>query len=206
MNIKNTEDRRVRKSKQALRKAFRELITEKPLKYITIKELVERADLNRSTFYHHYKDIPDMFAQLEQELYDELSQVKCRNVLERDSIPELQKKTYQYIYDLCRKIKENAELFECILNKNGDLNFVNRCEELLASNIMPTVEKALDDSLDVGMLYHFLQGGCLGIIKAWANSGFSESIKNTSERLFYYARGLIVSHNQLAGKETELLL
>ena len=106
MNIKNTEDRRVRKSKQALRKAFRELITEKPLKYITIKELVERADLNRSTFYHHYKDIPDMFAQLEQELYDELSQVKCRNVLERDSIPELQKRRISIYMIFAARLKK----------------------------------------------------------------------------------------------------
>ena len=52
------ENRNVRKSKKAIQKAFAELLSEKnDINKITVKELVERADISKSTFYSHYQDI-----------------------------------------------------------------------------------------------------------------------------------------------------
>ena len=50
-------NRRVQFTKNALREAMIELITEKPLTSITVKDVCARADINRSTFYLHYKDV-----------------------------------------------------------------------------------------------------------------------------------------------------
>ena len=66
------KDRRIRKSKEALKNSLIELMKEKPVNNITVKELVLTADLNRSTFYNYYCDIPDMLQKLEMELYNEL--------------------------------------------------------------------------------------------------------------------------------------
>ncbi len=41
------KDRRIRKTKQVLRQSFASLLAEKPLEDITVKELTERADINR---------------------------------------------------------------------------------------------------------------------------------------------------------------
>jgi len=54
------EDRRVRKTRKAIRDVFCELTKEKKLNEITIKELCALADINKSTFYLHYKDIYDL--------------------------------------------------------------------------------------------------------------------------------------------------
>ena len=43
---------------------------EKSIKEITVQELVDEVDINRSTFYLHYKDIYDLVEQLEQEVFD----------------------------------------------------------------------------------------------------------------------------------------
>ena len=51
-------DRRVRKTKSQLRKGLARLLQEKSIGEITVKELVEEVDINRSTFYLHYSDIP----------------------------------------------------------------------------------------------------------------------------------------------------
>lgn len=51
------EDRRVRKTKKAIQDVFCEMIKEKKLNEITVKELCARADINKSTFYLHYRDI-----------------------------------------------------------------------------------------------------------------------------------------------------
>ena len=54
-------DRRVRKTKQQLQDGFIYLRKQKDLKEITVKELCELTDLNRGTFYLHYKDILKLF-------------------------------------------------------------------------------------------------------------------------------------------------
>ena len=51
------EDRRVRRTKQLIKQSLIELMHEKPFKDITVKDITERADLNRGTFYLHYVDI-----------------------------------------------------------------------------------------------------------------------------------------------------
>ena len=61
-------DRRVRKTRAQLRQGLAELLKEKSLKEITVKELVEKVDINRSTFYLHYADIYDMMEKIENEL------------------------------------------------------------------------------------------------------------------------------------------
>ena len=62
-------DRRVRKTKQQLQDGFIYLRKQKDLKEITVKELCELTDLNRGTFYLHYKDIYDLSEQLEESLF-----------------------------------------------------------------------------------------------------------------------------------------
>ena len=65
-----TEDSRVRRTKRLLRQGLTELLQEKSIKKITVRELSERVDINRGTFYLHYKDIYDLVSFLEPELFD----------------------------------------------------------------------------------------------------------------------------------------
>ena len=57
-----------RKTKTAIHNTFLELRSKKPLEKITIKELCEKAQINKSTFYSHYKDIYDLSDQLETDV------------------------------------------------------------------------------------------------------------------------------------------
>ncbi|OUZ28679.1 hypothetical protein A5806_001417 [Enterococcus faecium] len=50
-------DRRVKKTEKALAEALSTLLVNKKIQAITIRELTETADVHRSTFYTHYKDI-----------------------------------------------------------------------------------------------------------------------------------------------------
>ncbi|MDO4925716.1 MAG: TetR/AcrR family transcriptional regulator [Turicibacter sp.] len=58
------EDRRVRRTKQLIKQSLIELMHEKEFKEITVKDITERADLNRGTFYLHYVDIYDLLIAL----------------------------------------------------------------------------------------------------------------------------------------------
>ncbi|TGE37293.1 TetR/AcrR family transcriptional regulator [Desulfosporosinus fructosivorans] len=69
------KDRRVRKTEQAIQAAFAKLLSEKSMENITVKSLCETADINKSTFYLHYKDIYDCADRLRDTIVDELSAV-----------------------------------------------------------------------------------------------------------------------------------
>jgi AcrR family transcriptional regulator len=56
MHEKRTKDRRTQKTEALLREALAELIHEKPYDDIVIKEIVDRANVGRSTFYTHFRD------------------------------------------------------------------------------------------------------------------------------------------------------
>lgn len=53
-------DLRIKKTKRAIRSAFAELIKEKPMEKITVKEIAERAEINKTTFYAHYETVYDL--------------------------------------------------------------------------------------------------------------------------------------------------
>lgn len=73
MNADNsTVDRRVRRTKKIFKSHFIELVKEKGYKNVTVTDVVERADYNRSTFYIYYKDKEDLAEELVLETLKDL--------------------------------------------------------------------------------------------------------------------------------------
>ena len=87
-------DRRVRKTKAQLRAGLASLMKEKNVNDITVKELVEAVDINRSTFYLHYTDIRNMLESVEHEMLEEIEN------LIRDHPIGLNENTFLFIADL----------------------------------------------------------------------------------------------------------
>jgi len=67
-----TLDRRVRKTRAQLRKCLSTLLETKKVQNITVKELAQMADINRGTFYLHYKDVYDLLDNIQKDLLKEL--------------------------------------------------------------------------------------------------------------------------------------
>lgn len=61
-------DKRIEKTQAAIKSTFITLLKKKPLRKITIKELCEKANINKSTFYMHYKDIYHLMDSLRREV------------------------------------------------------------------------------------------------------------------------------------------
>ena len=66
------ENQRTRLTKRLLRESLLGLLEEKPVERITVKELCERAELNRSTFYAYYQDVVQLYYEMGNELVDAL--------------------------------------------------------------------------------------------------------------------------------------
>ena len=68
------DDRRVRRTKTNIKKAFIELLKEKSFQEITVRELSERADINRKTFYAYYTGMEELLAAVMDEMQDRSAQ------------------------------------------------------------------------------------------------------------------------------------
>ena len=65
-------DIRIEKTKRSIKNAFIELRSRKSLERITVKEVCEKAEINKSTFYSHYQDIYDLSDKLETEVVESI--------------------------------------------------------------------------------------------------------------------------------------
>ena len=69
------DDRRVRKTKKALRQGLVALLAQKNLKDISVRELTDAVDLHRGTFYVHYRDIYELYDRMWQERIEEIREI-----------------------------------------------------------------------------------------------------------------------------------
>lgn len=165
-------DRRVRKTRRQLRECLIHLLKEKKVQDITVRELTDMADLNRGTFYLHYKDVFDLLEKIEAELQEEFNQL----VSKHDAM-ELKKTSALMFNEIYNLIYENADLIEILLGENGDLNFINRMKKLIR-------EKCLTDWMEVFRLgnpavydafFSFTVSGCVGLVQHWLQEGMKET-------------------------------
>ena len=71
------KDRRTRLTKSLIRRAFTDLLAEKSLQRITVREVCQRAGVNRSTFYAHYTDLYDLLTRIEEEMLEDFPVMGC---------------------------------------------------------------------------------------------------------------------------------
>ena len=172
MNSKNTEDRRVRKTKKQLRQGLTELLEEKSAKDITVRELSDLVDINRGTFYLHYKDIFDMIEQIELEMFNDFY-----NVLAKHTLKSLNGKPLPMLIDVFRFVAEYSDMCKVLIGKNGDITFVNRLKDLVKVRCLNDWMKIFntEKSQNFEYFYSFIVSGCIGLLQNWLENGLTES-------------------------------
>ena len=166
------EDRRVRRTKKLLTQALTQLLQQKQVNEITVRELTDLADMNRGTFYLYYKDIYDMIEKIEDELFENLNAIIA---LRENAV--VSEQAGPILRDLFSFIEDNQEMCRILLSPNGDMNFLHRLNEVMREKCLllyKTAEpKGSEDEFDYH--YSYIIFGCAGIIRAWVNRGCPES-------------------------------
>lgn len=158
-------DRRVRKTKSQLRAGLARLMQEKGIGEITVKELVNEVDINRSTFYLHYSDIPALLREIEDGMMEEMERAVREHPIKEDS-------TSRFIEDIFRVLNENREISRALIGPHGDLGFVRRIEKLLEENSSEFLAQLFPERVqDMKYFYSYCLNGCLGFVKTWLEDG-----------------------------------
>lgn len=166
------EDRRVRRTKRQLREALTALMREKNVREITVKELTDLADVNRGTFYCHYKDVFDMAEQVEGALFDEFSALLNAYDAER-----LRVGLRPILRDIFSFIQRNVDLCAAILGGQEDSRFLERLKALVQEKILREWSGLYQFQNGPQREHYiaFLVGGAISLIQSWAVSGRGES-------------------------------
>ncbi len=106
-----TTDRRERRTRQALHRALVSLMMEKPYDAITVQDIIDRADVGRSTFYTHYMDKEDLFRRQFQYVLEQLG----RQVAEGGDAPD----EPLPVLALFRHVAEHYELYRAVVRGRG---------------------------------------------------------------------------------------
>lgn len=130
-------DLRVQRTKKLIRNAFVELLEEKELNKITINAITTKAEINRVTFYLHYKDINDLIDSMLNELIAELEKVLL-DKLDREY------KTGDELTSLIlllEHIAENSRIYKVLLVTKNIPYFTPRLMDILSALIINNTEK-----------------------------------------------------------------
>ncbi len=171
-NKKAPVDRRVRRTKKLLKESLATLLLEKKLNDITVKEIVELADINRGTFYLHYRDVYDMLSKIENEILDEMEDISKRflNASFMDS-------PGPYIAEMFQYVADNQALCKMLLGPYGDIAFVEKLKKLIEEKCFNSLMEACPESELQHYQYFttYAVSGCIGLLQTWINDGMKVS-------------------------------
>lgn len=171
-------------TRMAIKSTFVELLNEKPLNQITVKDIVERCGINRNSFYYHFQDIPALIEEIVTEEADRIiaeypsvdSIESCLNVA-----LEFARKNRRAILHIYRSV--NRAIFEQYLWKVCR-HVVSAYSEFLFR------DKAICD-MDRDVLTSFYESECFGVVMKWMDSGMDEDVQKRVMRLCELRKGMI---------------
>ena len=165
-----TLDRRVRKTRAQLRKCLSTLLETKKVQNITVKELAQMADINRGTFYLHYKDVYDLLDNIQRDLLKAFESILTTIAPDTDNLVPFIEALFLFIY-------KNKDMSKIFLHEDLEASFsselrsklrvcvFNKYKAFIKQKNMPYFE----------LYYDFIISGTVGLLVRWVDSEFEMS-------------------------------
>lgn len=169
-------DRRVLKTKRAIRNAFAKLMTEKDINDITIMELAATADINRKTFYNYYTGVHQVVEDIERDILQSY-EVLLGDVQFKESMDA----PYMLFERFSQLINMDPEFFSYLLSMNGNISLITRIMRLLKEKTCEVMVAQLDiENYKADIMIDFVLSGMLSVYQHWLNSDRSVSIEEVT--------------------------
>ena len=161
-------DRRVKYTKQTIKDCFFDLLNEKEINKITVSELCNKADINRATFYFHYKDINQLFEEIVEEYMSEtckfITKINDSNASNR----------YEIFYNFIKYIDNNSDLFVLIFENSNNIEYSYDQYFTLQEKIFQRIETAHDKKTYAAYITNFYIYSGGAILYTWIKNGKKE--------------------------------
>ena len=161
-------DRRVKYTLSVLSKTLLEMLHEMPMGKITVKELCERADVNRGTFYSHFSSPHDLLQKIEAKLLGGI----LKSIDSSLSSPPHTLNITALITEILHAIEKNIELCRVIFGKYGDKDFLRRVINIAHDRCITEWHKFFPSAKneELEFVYDFYANGSVAIVQRWIES------------------------------------
>lgn len=167
------KDQRTQLTRSLIRQAFTGLLQQKPLQHITVKELCQKAGINRSTFYAHYVDIYDLLAKVEEDMLEDFQRALAPLLGSHPrACPRC--KSPRGFTAACRKTPTCAPSpWESLGTRILPLRLLNIGRESCLRAYSRQFPEATPRQLEY--FYAFASGGHMELLRKWAGGGYGHS-------------------------------
>jgi AcrR family transcriptional regulator len=187
----NHMDRRTRKTREAIIKAFIALMAEEDFEQITINEIAERADVNRGTVYLHFTDKFDLLDQCTEaylaQLVDGCLQEDALNVPSKTA-------ALQVLHHL----EQNADFYRILLLNKGGSGFRKRLITLIQQIFARHIDaREIDGSINKEISVQFMTSAIVGVVEWWIMNAMPCTAEEVVGQLWLLLTGLYMEQNRL---------
>lgn len=177
----NSNDPRVRRTRNLITEAFLDLSKTKDFEEITIGDIAKQADINRSTFYAHFEDKYALLDEIiESTMTFDLASVKVSRLNLMTSIPTLIRKVYAFQQNILQVCSKSALSLHSVIE--------DRVRAALKLAIAPLFESL--DAISKQMLLTHYSAGIFAVVLSWP-AGLDD--QNLKLRVDFYSKQLIAA-------------
>ena len=163
------------------------LLETRDMEYITVKEICERAGVNRSTFYLHYETLNDLLTECIAYMNEQF--LRCMGKEKTEIVPRLREcpedelyfVTPEYLEPYLRYIRQYRRLFATAVKHAALFRMENTYDRMLRAVFTPVLERMCVPEADREYIMSFYIHGLMAIIARWVQTGCKDDIEHLTE-------------------------
>lgn len=162
--------------------AFMDILGEKDFEYISVKEICEKAGVNRSTFYLHYETIGDLLEESIRYMNDKFLEYYDRDdtciagKIDTAELEDLYLVTPKFLKPYLEYIREHRKMFFTAMKRSSMLRLADTYDRMFRHILSPIMDRFLVADQDKKYLSAFYMNGILAVIKIWVSNDCEDDI------------------------------
>ena len=178
-------DRRQKKTRTAIFEAFTELLSKKSYSQISVQDILDRADVGRSTFYAHFDTKDDLMDALCRELFDHiinhaLDQTHTHGLLPREE------KNASLFFHILAHLQENDGNILRLISSESNGSFLRYFKEGMKEVVSASLPKEAFSQTNIpkNFVLNHSSGSFISMVEWWISTGMKQSPKELDEWFF----------------------
>lgn len=166
--VEGSEDRRVQRTRLMLRTAMASLIREKGFEALTVQDIIDRANVGRSTFYTHFKSKEDLLAGSVEMMRSSLRRLQ-RQAGDRSAKPD--ERAFSFSRELFEHAEQHRDVFAAMVGRRSGIVFQQHLHRMLADLVREDLEtltgRKKPDAMEAEAAVQFVTGALIGLLVTW---------------------------------------
>lgn len=168
-------DRRVVKTKKAIRNSFLKLLTEKDVDKVTVKEIADGADVDRKTVYNYYTGVDEILEELENELAMDFEKTLVEFNFE--SVED----TMSAFYAFSEFLQANMEMYTLLMKIDGRSRLMEKIVAYLKEKVRSVLEHTSVEAAKIDLAVEYVTSGMFMAYRYWFNSDRKQSLEDFTD-------------------------